>query len=190
MVNPLTAPTPVAPIEPSPYYPSSRRFRNPLFLRIEEVPGWDDLRRRPARPPGQRGPRAQRRPPHRPRRDLPAQAGGAGGALRAAFAATSASTGICAGQGQALTDFATYCALAERHGKDWRSWPAGYRRPDGADVARFRDDNQPRASASTPGSQWLHRRPAGARVARDRRRPRPADRPRRRRAPTPGAGRI
>ena len=41
MVNPLTAPTPVPPIEPSPYYPSSRRYRNPLFLRIEELPGWD-----------------------------------------------------------------------------------------------------------------------------------------------------
>ena len=32
-----------APIEASPYYPSSRRYRNPLFLRIEELPGWDEL---------------------------------------------------------------------------------------------------------------------------------------------------
>ena len=49
MVNPLTAPTPVTPIEPSPYYPSSRRYRNPLFLRIEELPGWDGPARRRAR---------------------------------------------------------------------------------------------------------------------------------------------
>src|SRR4051794_27189603 len=43
MVNPLPAPPPVPPIEASPYYPSSRRYRNPLYLRIEELPGWTDL---------------------------------------------------------------------------------------------------------------------------------------------------
>src|SRR5262249_2848314 len=39
MVNPLVAATPLAPIEASPYYPSSRRFRNPLYIRVEEAPG-------------------------------------------------------------------------------------------------------------------------------------------------------
>src|SRR5262245_21356629 len=39
LVNPLHAPLPTLPQQPSPYYPSSRLYRNPLYLRIEEVPG-------------------------------------------------------------------------------------------------------------------------------------------------------
>ena len=39
LINPLHAVTPVIPQQPSPYFPSSRRFRNVLYLRIEEVPG-------------------------------------------------------------------------------------------------------------------------------------------------------
>jgi 4-alpha-glucanotransferase len=38
LVNPLHAAEPVAPMEPSPYLPSSRRFANPLYLRPERIP--------------------------------------------------------------------------------------------------------------------------------------------------------
>ena len=38
LVNPLHAAEPVAPMEPSPYRPTSRRFANPMYLRIEDVP--------------------------------------------------------------------------------------------------------------------------------------------------------
>ena len=38
LVNPLHASEPVPPIQPSPYLPSSRRFANPLSLRLERIP--------------------------------------------------------------------------------------------------------------------------------------------------------
>ena len=36
-LSPLHAPTPVPPIAASPYYPSSRRWRSPLLIRVDEV---------------------------------------------------------------------------------------------------------------------------------------------------------
>ena len=137
MVNPLTAPTPLRPIEPSPYYPSSRRYRNPLFLRVEELPGWDGL-------PGELRTRltnagtALNRDRHIDRDAIFALKQEALEALFAGFGGEQGFDWFCAGEGQALTDFATYCALAERQGKDWRQWPAGFRRPDGEDIAAFR----------------------------------------------------
>ncbi|MDV2980003.1 4-alpha-glucanotransferase [Pseudarthrobacter oxydans] len=38
LVNPLHAAEPVPPVQPSPYSPSTRRFFNPLYIRIEAVP--------------------------------------------------------------------------------------------------------------------------------------------------------
>jgi 4-alpha-glucanotransferase len=37
LVNPLHAVTPTFPVQPSPYSPSSRRFINPLYLRITDI---------------------------------------------------------------------------------------------------------------------------------------------------------
>jgi 4-alpha-glucanotransferase len=153
MVNPLTAPTPVAPIEPSPYYPSSRRYRNPLFLRIEEVPGWAglpaDVRQRLTNVgTALNGDRhIDRDAIFRIKQE----------ALEALFAGFHGEEGFewfCAGEGQALTDFATYAALAERHGKDWRRWPPGCSRPDGADIAGFQASEAARIRFHA-WTQWL-----------------------------------
>ncbi len=139
MVNPLSAATPVAPIEPSPYYPSSRRYRNPLYLRVEDVPGFEAL--------GETGTRlanagralnAERRIDRDAVFRLKMEALGA---LFERFAGDEAFERYWHDQGVALTDFATYCALAERHGKDWRRWPAEVRRPDADGARTFRDAN-------------------------------------------------
>src|SRR5262249_19057227 len=39
LISPLAAPIPVLPQQPSPYFPSTRLFRSPLYLSIGEVPG-------------------------------------------------------------------------------------------------------------------------------------------------------
>jgi 4-alpha-glucanotransferase len=43
LINPLHAAEPVAPMQPSPYLPSSRRFFNPLYLRVEDLPEYGQL---------------------------------------------------------------------------------------------------------------------------------------------------
>ena len=43
LVNPLHAAEPVAPMEPSPYLPTSRRFVNPMYLRPELIPEYAAL---------------------------------------------------------------------------------------------------------------------------------------------------
>src|SRR5512139_3375986 len=43
LVNPLHAGEPVPPISPSPYLPMSRRYTSPLYLRVEDVPGFEAL---------------------------------------------------------------------------------------------------------------------------------------------------
>ena len=43
LVNPLHAAEPVPPVEPSPYLPTTRRYFHPLYLRIEDIPEYARL---------------------------------------------------------------------------------------------------------------------------------------------------
>ena len=135
-VSPLGAPNPGPEPEPSPYYPSTRRFGNPLHLRIEEIAGAavdDEL--------ASMG-RALNDDPLVDRRrawDLKLRAlerAWAGGVPdRAAFDAWRRA------QGPALARWGTFCLLAERHGPGWRSWPEELRHPDAPGVrAAARDE--------------------------------------------------
>ena len=140
LVNPLHA---ASPAEPSPYNPSSRLFRNPVYLRVEAVPELDALT------PHERGlveglSRQGRRLLDRDRIDRPAVARLKDEALRLGFAALprlparQARLAAHRAASPGLDDYATFCALQHVYGQDWRAWPAAYRRPGRAEVARFR----------------------------------------------------
>lgn len=139
LVNPLHAATPGLPQQPSPYFPSSRRFLDPLYLRIDDVPELAGLRPADAERVAELAASCRLhnevdwidrdtvgRAQHEALELL--HTVGLPPARVAQFEAYRA------GQGRALLDFATFCALAERHGSSWRSWPAPLRRPDGPSV--------------------------------------------------------
>ncbi|MFN2606705.1 MAG: 4-alpha-glucanotransferase [Acidimicrobiales bacterium] len=136
LVNPLHAAVPVLPQDASPYYPSSRRFRNPLYLRVEDVPGaatlgpaLDDLSAAGRRLNADR--RVDRNEVFRLKSAALAE-------LWERFPGDPAFDRWCTAQGDALENYATFCVLTERHGRPWRDWPGGVRHPEGPAVAAFR----------------------------------------------------
>lgn len=141
LINPLHAASPAPPMEPSPYLPTSRRFVNPIYLRVEAIPEFayvaDRGELRKARSVAQaraaksklidrdstwKIKRAALKAVYRVKRS-------AGREL--AFAAYRAREGV------SLDHFAIWCALAEKHGNDWHRWPEPLRHPDGEAVAAF-----------------------------------------------------
>ena len=141
LVNPLHAAAPTAPMEPSPYLPTSRRFVNPIYLRVEAIPEFAYVRhRRQLR-------RMQAEVQHHANRIPVVDRDAAWVAKRAALEAVYrvhrsagrelAYAAFRAREGHALDDFATWCALAEVYGSDWHDWPQTVQHPDGAGIADF-----------------------------------------------------
>ncbi|MFB6894198.1 4-alpha-glucanotransferase [Kitasatospora sp. NPDC056327] len=149
-INPLHAALPSVPSDPSPYRPSSRRFADPVHLRVEEVPEYAYLtgRRRT-------GTEALLARAARLRAEVLEHDGlidrdevwalkrhalellhaeyrryaARHGAVRtAAFDAFRAREGVW------LERHAIWNALAERHGADHHRWPKGLRHPDSPHV--------------------------------------------------------
>jgi len=139
LVSPLGAANPAADPEPSPYYPSSRRFRDPLYLAIEQVPGYRFLASELA--PLVRAGRALNSSAAIDRaairqlklsalerlwRVSPAEGGTAG----------LAAEGPGDGARPDLQRWGLFSALSEQHGPGWHAWPAELHDPDGIEVRR------------------------------------------------------
>ncbi|WP_253900541.1 4-alpha-glucanotransferase [Mycobacterium asiaticum] len=142
LLNPLHAPGPTHPVQPSPYTPSSRRFANPLALRIEDL---DSYRR--ADPVTRAEVDALRVSASTPRIDHDLVWAAKRSALELLWRAGGRPTPLddpSAAQG--LRDFATYCALAEVHGGNWTRWPEPLRDVGGSAVAAARAELAPRVA--------------------------------------------
>ncbi|KOV98734.1 4-alpha-glucanotransferase [Streptomyces sp. NRRL B-1140] len=146
-VNPLHAAVPGAPTDPSPYRPSSRRFPDPVHLRIEDVPEAayvrDPERLRALLESSGRLRDAVLRQGALIDRDavweLKREALELLGEVPLGPGRRAAYCDFLAAQGQALEDHATWCALAEVHGSDWHRWPTGLRDPRSDETARARN---------------------------------------------------
>jgi 4-alpha-glucanotransferase len=157
LVNPVQAITPVTPVQRSPYSPSSRRFANPLYLRVTDT-------------------EAFRRATPEVQAEVIALAPPEGAELidyDAVWTAKLAALELLwrrslplppPPEDADLRDFATFCTLAEQHGADWRKWPEELRHPHGAAVDEARRDN-PRIAFHSWLQQQCAEQLAGVRAA-------------------------
>ncbi|MBY0441531.1 MAG: 4-alpha-glucanotransferase [Mycobacteriaceae bacterium] len=141
LVNPLHAAAPTLPMEPSPYLPTSRRFANPLYLRVEAIPEFAYLRKR------RRVRQLRADVQHRARQHDVIDRDTAWAAKRKALTSVYrvhraagrelAYRAYRAREGKSLDDFATWCALADHYGADWHRWPGPLQHPASPAVAEF-----------------------------------------------------
>ncbi|QAY62193.1 4-alpha-glucanotransferase [Xylanimonas allomyrinae] len=171
-VNPLAAAEPTPPMTPSPYLPTSRRFLNPIYVRVEDIPEtaylsaadrslveWSaDPVRDLATDPGPID------------RDVVWEAKKA--ALEVVFTAPrraarqAAFEAFVEDQGPGLRDFAAWCAISEHLGG--REWPRELSKPDAPAVTALREQLAERIEFYT-WLQWVadEQKASAQRIARD-----------------------
>jgi 4-alpha-glucanotransferase len=136
LINPLDAAIPEQPRRTSPYYPSSRRFRDLLYLDVEAVPGIERIG-------GLLGELAAAARGGSDRIDRDAVMAAKRRALEYVWwedrscGHEPAFESFRRDQGEELERFATFMALSEVYGGGWRTWPARFQVPTSRDVADF-----------------------------------------------------
>jgi 4-alpha-glucanotransferase len=153
LINPLHAAEPTPPISPSPYLATTRMFTSPLYLRVEDIEEYRQLAAvdlsaievlaRPLRERSTTADLIDRDAVWRAKRtalELVSKVA-LSPQRRAQFDAYRAERGL------ELQHWSAWCALAEEHGSDWRSWPARYSSPvQGLAAVRARPELQDRAT--------------------------------------------
>jgi 4-alpha-glucanotransferase len=140
LINPLHAAEPLPPVSASPYLPMSRRWVSPLYLRIEDIPEYSALSSAERAVVDSLGEplRAASGTPELIDRDAVWTAKRAAlEVIRRVPLSPSRQASLDEfriRQGLPLRDWATWCAIAEVHGPDWRSWPPVLADPRSAEV--------------------------------------------------------
>lgn len=151
LVNPLSAAIPVREQQASPYYPSSRRFLNPLWLHIEWIPGIEQI---PKYQELAAAAQALNQTRMIDRDRVYESKMQALASLWLCFEPNEGFTTFCESQGSDLEKYATYCALVEKHGSGWREWPQEFRHPANPAVQQFSAENRHRVGFHK-WVQWL-----------------------------------
>jgi 4-alpha-glucanotransferase len=142
LINPLAAAAPVLPQQPSPYLPSSRRFRNLLYLRIEDIPG--------ARGNSRVRSIAEQARALNASRDIDRDAifRFKTSALESIWTNVRGRTNRAferfRREQSGLDQYAAFATLTERFGTGWHQWPEEFRHPTSPAIRRLREDPQSR----------------------------------------------
>jgi len=158
LVNPLHSANLHSPMVPSPYLPTTRRFPNPIYLRIEAIPEYAYLSAKDRKALRRLGKPLRRRSAALLDRDATWRA-------KSDALDIIRSVGLTPGrqaqydafvlrEGDGLVDFATWCAMADQMGICWRDWPEHLRDPRSPEVLQWRLDHADAIERSL-WMQWL-----------------------------------
>ena len=149
-VNPLHAAEPTAPMAPSPYLPVTRRFFNPIYIRVEDVPEFAYLDEADITAIRALGAKVK---PANSSADL-LDRDSTWAAKKEALAIVwrvprspgreAQYRAFLDAEGEGLADFGTWCALVEQHGQIFTDWPAELQTPTSPAIADFRTEHRDR----------------------------------------------
>ncbi len=141
LVNPMHAAEPMSPMEPSPYLPATRRYFNPIYIRVEDIPEYQTLtplKKMTVAAVAFIAVLPDWTPDLIDRNliwDIKATA------LATVFSAPLSAPrqaqfdAYCEQEGDALTLFARWSAFAEKYGTVSQLWPEALRHPQGEGVS-------------------------------------------------------